>query len=291
MNQQHNKIKFELEHPDEKNTLRLLDFAITLNNEASPQFDFYKKKARRDIFVNANSALPWSAKMNVIKNEKQRIRERCTGNNVENLRTHLTAFDKTLSRNGYAQQTINRCNTQPKRRNRAKVDGDVHFFQMPFISDRLNQKVKRIFQQEGINTIVYSKNKNLRHTLTRKHNEISTCTLSTCPISDPKLCYRTNVIYQIQCSACKKRYIGSTIRQLHQRTKEHLTSDQSSVKRHLSTCNPTARIDVKVLSHDNDEKNLRLREAILIMDLKPELNAKDEEQALLSLVQPVKRIT
>jgi len=70
--------------------------------------------------------------------------------------------------------------------------------------------------------------------------------------------------------------------------KEHLTSDKSSVKRHLPTCSTTAGIAIKILSHDNDEKNLRLREAILIMDLNPELNAKEEQQAFLSLVQPVK---
>jgi hypothetical protein len=60
------------------------------------------------------------------------------------------------------------------------------------------------------------------------------------------------------------------------------------VKRHLPTCTAGAGIAVKILSHDFDEKNLRLREAILIMDLNPELNAKEEQQSLLSLVQPVK---
>ena len=95
-------------------------------------------------------------------------------------------------------------------------------------------------------------------------------------------------MYQIQCSGCNKNYIGSTIRQLHLRIKEHLTSDLSAVKRHLATCTAIAQISVKVLSHDNDEKNLRLREAILIMDHKPLLNNKEEETRLLSLVQPVK---
>jgi hypothetical protein len=162
------------------------------------------------------------------------------------------------------------------------------FFKMPFISDRLTQKVKRIFKQEGLSTIVYSKQQNLRQTLNRKSNNSMTCSLSNCPLSDPKLCHRTNVVYQVQCTGCQQRYIGSTIRHLHQRMKEHLTSDKSSVKRHLATCSTTAGITVKILSHDNDEKNLRLREGILIMDLVPELNAKEEQLTLLSLVQPVK---
>ncbi len=47
-------------------------------------------------------------------------------------------------------------------------------------------------------------------------------------------------------------------------------------------------IAVEVLAHDSDEKNLRMREAILIMDCKPEMNAKEEQKVLLSLVRPVK---
>ena len=45
MDQQHQNIKFELEHADENNALRLLDFCITIGEDASPQFDFYKRKS------------------------------------------------------------------------------------------------------------------------------------------------------------------------------------------------------------------------------------------------------
>ncbi|CAK9250029.1 unnamed protein product, partial [Sphagnum jensenii] len=75
-------------------------------------------------------------------------------------------------------------------------------------------------------------------------------------------------------------------RKLHIRVKEHLQSEQSSVKRYLAVCHSTS-IAVEILAHDSDEKNLRLREAILIMDCKPDMNAKEEEKALLSLVRPV----
>jgi hypothetical protein len=111
--------------------------------------------------------------------------------------------------------------------------------------------------------------------------------MNQCPVADPKLCHRRNVVYKIRCTKCNRIYIGSTIRQLHTCVKEHLQSDQSSVKRHLAECHSTS-IAVEVLAHDRDEKNLRLREAILIMDCKPEMNAKEEEKVLLSLVRPVK---
>ena len=287
MNQQHEKIKFELEHPVGDNTLHLLDFAVTIDKDAPPQFDFYRKKAKRDIFVHAKSALPWQSKMSIIRNEKHRIRERCTGNN--SAATHLHKFEDMLTKNGYTQQDIDRSATHSTHSNRQPVNSNTLFFQMPFISDRLNHKIRRIFKQEGFNTIVYNKNRSLRQTLSQNKNNHSHCSLNACPLADPKLCQRKSVVYQVECTACHKAYLGSTIRQLHQRIKEHLSSDQSAVKRHLSTCAASAQIAVTVLSHDNDEKNLRLREAILIMDLKPQLNAREEEQTLLTLVQPVRK--
>jgi len=114
------------------------------------------------------------------------------------------------------------------------------------------------------------------------------CSLKDCTISDPALCLSRNVVYQVRCSGCDAIYIGSTIRQLHTRIKEHLTSEQSSIKRHLSACTATAQIAIKILARDHDAKNLRLKEALLIMDCKPTINTKEEEKELLTLVQPAK---
>ena len=108
IDQQHQNIKFELEHADENNALRRLDFCITIGEEAAPQFDFYKKKAKRDIFVHPKSALPWNAKMSIIRNEKQRIKERCSTNG-ERLSDHMANFTEMLTKNGYPRQTISRC--------------------------------------------------------------------------------------------------------------------------------------------------------------------------------------
>jgi hypothetical protein len=287
MNNQHANIKFELEHPDGSNSLGLLDFRITIDGNGELMFDFYKKKAKRDVFVHANSALPCAAKMNIIKNETQRISERCC--NDENKEMHLEAFENKLRRNGYSQNFIEKCKVPKRRRNRPpEANGKPPlYFNMPFIADGLNLKIKRIFQQEGLNVRVYSKNKSLRQLLATKRTDNETCSMNQCPVADPKLCHRRNVVYQIRCTKCNRIYIGSTIRQLHTRVKEHLQSDQSSVKRHLAECHSTS-IAVEVLAHDSDEKNLRLREAILIMDGKPEMNAKEEEKVLLSLVRPVK---
>ena len=61
-------------------------------------------------------------------------------------------------------------------------------------------------------------------------------------------------------------YIGSTTRCLHDRTKEHLANDNSSVTKHLTTHhrNHNHNIEVKVITRENDPVNLRLHEAYYI---------------------------
>ncbi len=98
MNNQHANIKFELKHPDNFHSLGLLDFRIRIGGNGELMFDFYKKKAKRDVFVHASSALPCAAKMNIIKNETQRTRERCYSD--ENKEVHLKAFEDKLRKNG-----------------------------------------------------------------------------------------------------------------------------------------------------------------------------------------------
>ena len=89
-------------------------------------------------------------------------------------------------------------------------------------------------------------------------------------------------VYQLTCKACGEYYIeyyiGSTTRFLHDRTKEHLTNDNSSVKKHLTTHhhNNSHNIEVKVITRENDPVNLRLHEAYYIRKYKLGLNSREE---------------
>ena len=50
------------------------------------------------------------------------------------------------------------------------------------------------------------------------------------------LCLLRNAVYQITCNNCNQHYIGSTTRFIHDRVKELLNNDNSSVKKHISKC-------------------------------------------------------
>ena len=80
------------------------------------------------------------------------------------------------------------------------------------------------------------------------------------------------------CNKCLGTYIGSTTRPLHERIHEHLNNDNSSVKKHLESCDisKSGDIKVKVLDQESRKGSLRIREAFYINKLNPVLNNKEE---------------
>jgi hypothetical protein len=285
MNSVHNNIKFEIEHPDENNSLRLLDFQVTIEKDGTSHYDFYKKTAKAPIFMNADTAIPQNAKKCIIRNEVERIKLRCTNN--EDAQRNLDTFSKVLRANGHPNNTIDRLTNRNNKRRNGKINHENNFFfHLPFINDRIHTKVRQIFKKEGLEVIPYSRNPSLRQLLKTQQQQ-KACKLPNCPLSDPLLCNRKGVIYEVRCNGCQKRYIGSTKRELHTRIKEHITQPTSAIRQHLNECNTINNISTRILARDNDPKNLRIKEAILIMDMTPELNRREEETQLSSLVKAV----
>ena len=99
-----------------------------------------------------------------------------------------------------------------------------------------------------------------------------------CTISYTKLCLVRNAVYQITCNNCNQHYIGSTTSFLHDCVREHLNSENSSVVKHISTCQNKVYkgIKIKTIVIENDPANLRLFEAFYIRKYKPTLNSRGE---------------
>ena len=75
-----------------------------------------------------------------------------------------------------------------------------------------------------------------------------------------------------------KRFIGSTTCFIHDRVREHLNSEHSSVKKHISTCQNKdyKGIEIKNIVLENDPVNPRLFEAFYIRKYQPTLNSLEE---------------
>ena len=81
MNEAHSCIQFEIEKPTitpRGKSLSLLDFTVTITEDGNAKFEFFKKQAKKPIFMHYKSALPKRAKLHAIRNERKRIDQRCS---------------------------------------------------------------------------------------------------------------------------------------------------------------------------------------------------------------------
>ena len=87
------------------------------------------------------------------------------------------------------------------------------------------------------------------------------------------------------CYMCSKIYIGSSIRNLHTRFKEHHDYNGGIIKKHCAYSRfPNFIADVIDSVHGDNGRELRIREAIHINEMKPALNTKEELNTLLDQI-------
>jgi len=274
MNGLNDNIRFEIEHPDDSNSISLLDFCLTIDKDGNPHFRFYKKCAKKNMFPHVTSALPMEVKHNAIRNEIQRISKRCSS--LNDRKTAISKFKNELSCRGYFQMPERRRPTRP-----IEPKGGFCYFQFPFVNDSTHRAIKKVFKTAQLPVRVYCANRNLRSHLSRRNVE-EPCRMKKCNLKDDKLCNTKRCVYEMRCSKCSKIYIGSTIRQLHTRIKEHYQTPSSSVYKHRADCG--ADFEVKVIARDRVSNRLRFKEAVFIKERCPEINSKMEREELLHLI-------
>ena len=92
-NAQHPDIKFELEEcdrEDDATSLSLLDLTVAITPTGEASFNFYTKKAKSEIFIHKESAIPRIQKTAAIRNETKRIEARSGSNRDRGLRSEAT---------------------------------------------------------------------------------------------------------------------------------------------------------------------------------------------------------
>ena len=279
MNSQDANIEFDLELP-QHGSLALLDFSLAFHGEnPAPVISFYRKAARKPIFVHFDSALPLAAKLSCIRNERRRINDRCSL--PIDAKRHQEDFNNILKLNGYPENIL-RPSAKCARRARKKhpIDKKWTYFQFPFINDKVQKKVQSIFTRNDLPVRVFDRNLTLRNALRRQQRD-NVCNIKSCTMADSNLCHIKKCVYQLRCTNCFQCYIGSTLRRLHERVREHLQQDRSSVFQHKRICG--AAFEVRVITRARDNTSLRFKEALLIRERRPAINAKREIDELLSL--------
>ena len=289
-NRQHPAIKYELEdctRDQDTTSLSLLDLTIQVSRDGEASFDFYTKPARSSIFVHKDAALPWRQKAAAIRNERQRIEARCNHLSKER---NTAALEEKLKANGYTANDLQRANLTGRRRRRTQRTTHgaeaIHYIDLPFLGEGAEHRIRRAFQREGVNIRIYRRSTSILDIVRPRQPEIRRCTWDACPTTSSSQCFVKNCVYQITCVPCGQRYVGSTTRPLHDRIREHTSQGRgSTIHGHLLDCGEgTAQVEVRILAREKDAVNTRLREAILIRKLAPQLNLREESDFLTSMV-------
>ena len=250
---QHRNIRFDLELPND-GMLSLLDFSVKVTEDGRATFKFYKKAAKKPLFLNFTSALPTSTKRAVVRNEVNRIAARSSSQADRN--SNIRRFRNVLQLNDYPEDFSDRATTNTPRRRQRHHDSPLFYLRLPFLSDYLNSKILHIFRKYNLPVRTYHRSHKLRYALGRRSRR--NCTLPNYPVAPSDSCLTSNCVYSLECGKCSATYIGSTIRPLHIRIREHYNSTQSSVYAHRTSCG--ASFKVSVLGKESDCTSLRIRE-------------------------------
>jgi hypothetical protein len=105
----------------------------------------------------------------------------------------------------------------------------VFFLNIPFVSDDIECKVKRVVNELGVKVVISHKGSQLKHIVKGRIHDTN-CNLPNCKPKSP-LCLFKGSVYLIKCSACESSYIGSSWRHLHTRYSEHITRRASPIYR------------------------------------------------------------
>jgi hypothetical protein len=283
LNSQHPAIQFELEHCSHDQgatSLSLLDLTVNIEANGEPSFNFYVKKAKTNVFMHRDSALPWSQKAATIRSEQRRIASRSSGES----RANQASFLDKLRANGYTRTDLQRVQPTSRRRrpSRTPPEGKAHYIDLPFLGDTAERKIRRAFTREGINIRIYRRSTTILDMVRPRQADIRRCTWADCPTRDAGTCFTKNCVYEVTCLPCRRTYVGSTTRPLHERIREHAAHGRgSTIHDHLVSCGDgTAQVHVRILAREKDEVNTRLREAILIKKQRPDLNTQEDSEAV-----------
>ena len=120
------------------------------------------------------------------------------------------------------QQAIRKPHPINTRDKRPRTDQPLTL-RLPIISNRLDTEIRRSLKRHNIDDrIVHTKPRTLLP-LAQPRAPPTICKLLNCPVKQPR--YSTPfVVYEVTCEICQATYIGSTIRPLHDRAKEHVAA-------------------------------------------------------------------
>lgn len=282
-------LEFTAEEEDE-NSVPFLDTRVIRRQDNRLMLDWYQKKTSSGRYVHFRSYHEVSMKTNVILAMKDRIKRIAHPTLYEAAITRLKNIFKT---NGYPMRFLNRLlyNTRDSDRNTTRnyidedapqpevhtADVDNHegeistYISLPNV-EQLTGKLINILQQEN--------------TKFAKYNIVTNRTLFTNLKDKLPKTLKSDVVYEIPCSGCEKRYIGQCSTTIKQRIALHksditLRPDRCSLAQHARDSGHNMNFDdIKILTQERKYYKRTFLEMCYINEKSETMNAKSDVENL-----------
>jgi len=263
-------IKFTTEG-EENGELAFLDTSTVKKEDGSLKVKIYRKPTHTDQYLQFDSNHPLEHKLSVVRTLHHRASTVITEDaDKEKERKHV---NEALKKCGYPEWAIKRgaSTTQRDKTNKkseSTEDTKKTMVGVPYIKD-LSEAIRRIMKDYGC--AVYFKPRNTIRQLLCSPKD---------PAKKEEIC---GVVYQINCGGtrtqkCTSTYVGETSKTLKTRFDQHRrpSSTSSHVSLHLHQPDRESHTitmdNIKILDRDPCTFERKIREAIHIRRLKPDLN-------------------
>ena len=282
LNTRHKNIQFTIEF-EQNQEIPFLDVLIKRHLNNSFSTSIYRKKTFTGLYTQWDSFTPRKYKINLIRTLTYRCLRICSSPCL--LQSALDDLRRHLSRNGYPRGIIsyNMNDVVNKHQNKPKdmitVPKKEIFIVLPYLgiqSKIVTQQLKScIYKFYGcFNLKIIFRN-------TRRIK-------SFFPYKDKlNRSLKSKVVYKASCWDCNDYYIGKTKRRLHDRKTEHFkaltnNSHSSAIADHMTQTGHRIKWDhFDILATGQSDIHCKIKEALLIRDLKPALNENIGSEKLL----------
>ena len=267
MNKQHPSITFTKEE-EQDNKLSFLDVLLTRTTDGSIVTSIYRKPTFSGLYMKWDSFVPKSYKKGLVNCLVFRAWKLCSSYVL--FHSEILFAKELLMSNGYpanfidsivhrflSKQFSNTDVMQPYGPHKRRV-----YLCLPYVGELATNKFAR-----QIRRLIAKIAPCVELRLVFRAAQKLSCLRRL--KSKLNVLSRSGVVYQISCSQCEAFYVGKTKRRLEQRVQEHSQQGYSSLYKHSSDlCHQIDYSNPAVISVDNNDYRLQIKEALKIKDLK-----------------------
>ena len=273
LNSCHVNIKFTIEF-EENNVIPFLDVLIKRHNHIFST-SIYRKKTFTGLYTKWDSFTPRKYKVNLIRNLTFRFFRICSSPRL--LQLSLDELKKLLPQNGYPRGVVNYNMNDVLQKQQNKpftptitVPKKKMFLVLPYLG--LQSKIANKQIMSCINKfygcidvrVIFQSTPRIKSFFPYKDR-----------LSRGQM---AKIVYKAPCWDCNDFYIGKTKRRLHDRKTEHFKAlinghHTSALADHVTSTGHSLKWDhFEVLAKGRSDTHCKIKETLLIKDLKPTLN-------------------